>query len=213
MIICLCFYIGVCIFVFLRFTKETNSAAFISALSQNKTFCAYYHHYSSSSLLHLCPISRLSDMVLFILHKRTGPRICFHTVTVVCWRPSTHTHRNSSPTYPMIAPGCIACLETERQTDKQTGQELRGQGQMSTLSGAWRLWSDTAIRSGAPAPPARLERRWLRFLSVWETGPSMSKPFIALASYCFSLLGGYYESTPSTSSGMASSFLSHNLGN
>lgn len=42
----------------------------------------------------------------------------------------------------------------------------------------------------SPGPPDRLERRRLKILSVWETGPSMSKPFIALASYCISLLGG-----------------------
>lgn len=99
------------------------------------------------------------------------------------------THRNSSPTYPTTTASSVACsvADIDRQTDRQ---ELRGQDQKSTLSGAWRLWSDTAIRSEALAPPARLERRGLKILSVWETGPSMSKPFIALASYCFSLLGG-----------------------
>ncbi len=100
---------------------------------------------------------------------------------------------------------------TGRQTHRQTG--TRRPRPNIHPSEAWRLWSDTAIRSGALAPPARLERRRLKVLSVWETGPSMSKPFIALASYCFSLLGGYYESTPSKGSGMGSSFISHNLGN
>lgn len=45
----------------------------------------------------------------------------------------------------------IPCSET----DRQTGQELRGRDQMSTLSGAWRLWSDTAIRCGALGPSSK----------------------------------------------------------
>lgn len=116
---------------------------------QQRLFAGYYHQSSPCSLLYLCLISRLSDVVLFFFAlENRSLYLLSHCED--CLLKAFDTHRNSSPTYPTTTPSSVACsvADRDRQTDRQ---ELRGQDQKSTLSGAWRLWSDTAIRSGAPA--------------------------------------------------------------
>lgn len=155
---------------------------------QQRLFAGYYHQSSPCSLLHLCLISRLSDVVLFFFCTREQVSVFAFTLWGLFAEGLRHTQKFLTYLPHHHAKFCSMFSGWQRQTDRQTGTK----GPRPKVDPLWGM--ATLVRHSnkkwSPGPPARLERRRLKVLSVWETGPSMSKPFIALASYCFSLLGG-----------------------